>query len=158
MISALNGKTVSALSGVAAAKTSTPTALRQGSAGDAAVVQISSDAKALAQSSAPSDVSSASSASGTSGAKGAPSGGPPAGGPPPGGKPPGGAPPAGGGGGAAGGSSKTKAAASDPADTNGDGTVSAAEQAIYDLTHTGAAATAGAQNASASATSDNSTG
>ena len=154
MISALNGKTVSALSSVAAPKTAAPAAATKSGASDAAVVQISSGAKALAQSTASSDVGSgASGASATSGASGAPgaqssAGARPAG-PPPGGKPPSGAPPAGG----AGGSSKTKEAASDPADTNGDGTVSAAEQAIYDLTHSGAATTASAQSDAAGATS-----
>jgi len=68
-----------------------------------------------------------------------PGGGRPGGGPPPGGPPPG--PPPGGGGrppSSGGGASKTSSQAqgsSDPADTNGDGTVSAVEKAIYALTH-----------------------
>ena len=62
-------------------------------------------------------------------------GGRPPGGPPPGGAPPGGAPP----GGAAGSSSSANSSSEsedvDPADTNGDGNVSAAEKLIYELSH-----------------------
>jgi hypothetical protein len=63
-----------------------------------------------------------------------------AGGPPPGGggPPPGGAPPGGAGGasgGGAAGSSSSASEDSDPADTNGDGNVSAAEELIYELSH-----------------------
>jgi tellurite resistance protein len=61
-------------------------------------------------------------------------------GPPPGGRPPGGAPPgprpSGVSGTSAGSSrSSTKAATVDPADANADGTVSAAEKAVYAITH-----------------------
>jgi len=73
-------------------------------------------------------------------ARGAPSrggGAPPPGGPPPGGAAPGGA--GGPGGSGASGSSKSSSSSSskdsDPADTNGDGTVSAAEKLIYQLSH-----------------------
>jgi len=72
-------------------------------------------------------------------ARGGPSrgaGGPPPGGPPPGGPPPGGARP---GGSETSGSSKSSSSSSsqnsDPADTNGDGKVSAAEKLIYQLSH-----------------------
>jgi hypothetical protein len=70
-----------------------------------------------------------------------------AGGPPPGGKPPGGPPPGGGkppadAGGAAGAKSESSSVESDPADTDGDGTVSAAEKLIYELSHPNAAADA----------------
>jgi EF hand len=71
-------------------------------------------------------------------ARGGPgAGGPSPGGPPPGGAPPGGAPP-GGGGAPPGGAASSKSQASeeaDPADTNGDGNVSAAEKLIYELSH-----------------------
>lgn len=69
-------------------------------------------------------------------------GGPHAGGPPPGGAPPGGAPPGGGasakGGGGAGGASSSSSSSdssSDPADSNHDGTVSAAEKLVYEFSH-----------------------
>ena len=58
---------------------------------------------------------------------------PGAGGPPPGGAPPGGAPGGPGGAGASGASSKASKD-TDPADTDGDGTVSAAEKLLYELT------------------------
>ena len=61
------------------------------------------------------------------GASGKPAGGRPAG-PPPG-------PPPGGGGAKSASKSSSAEGASDPADTDGDGTVSAAEKAIYALTH-----------------------
>jgi hypothetical protein len=61
-------------------------------------------------------------------------GGPPPGGPPPGGPPPGGAPP-GGATGKGASSSTEQTEDTDPADTNDDGTVSAAEKLIYELLH-----------------------
>ena len=78
------------------------------------------------------DLSALQADAGASGGK--PAGGRPAGGPH--GPPPGGGAPAGGGGGGGGATkSSSKSGASDPADTNGDGTVSAAEKAVYALTH-----------------------
>ena len=80
-----------------------------------------------------------------SGASGKPAGGRPAG-PPPGGPPPG--PPPGG----AKSASKSSSAEgpSDPADTDGDGTVSAAEKAIYALTHSASSESAAASASDAS--------
>ena len=87
---------------------------------------------------------------------GRPAGGPPAGRPPPGGAPPGGGRPPGGAGAGASKKSNQSEGSSDPADTNGDGTVSAAEKAIYALTHSPSKATdSGA--ASSSASSSNAT-
>ncbi|HEY3256415.1 MAG TPA: hypothetical protein VGJ91_20790 [Polyangiaceae bacterium] len=72
----------------------------------------------------------------------------PAGGPPPGG----GRPPSGAGAGASKKSSPSEGS-SDPADTNGDGTVSAAEEAIYALTHSPSKATdSGAASTGAAST------
>ena len=83
-------------------------------------------------------------------------GGPPPGGPPPGGAPPGGGRSAGGAGADASKKSSQSQSAKDPADTNGDGTVSAAEKAIYALTHSASEASDSAA-ASSSASSANAT-
>lgn len=98
--------------------------MSSGSNGDAAVVSISAEAKTA--------IASAGASAG-----GKPDGPPPAGGPPPGGGR-GGPPPAGGsksGASTSASSSSSSSAQSDPADTDGDGTVSAAEKAIYELSH-----------------------
>ena len=69
-------------------------------------------------------------------ARGGHAGGPPPGGPPPGGAHGGSAPPSGGAaGGGASASSSSSSGSADPADTDHDGTVSAAEKLIYQLSH-----------------------